>query len=239
MTATQNNGNRPLISLRDVGVAYRIRKGLFSRKLFWALKDISFDLYRGDSLGIVGRNGSGKSTLLRILAGVMAPDKGIIHDDGLRVSLLSLGVGFANHLSGRENAILSGMFLGMKKSEIESKLDEIIAFAELDEFIDEHVSTYSTGMRARLAFAVAFQINPDVLLVDEVTGVGDAQFREKSMAIMKERLQHSNSTVVFVSHSASNVRQLCDRVIWIEKGEMRAEGETSAVLSKYKRFLGL
>jgi lipopolysaccharide transport system ATP-binding protein len=232
----EDNGS-PLIRLRNVSLAYRIKKGFLKRKLFWALKDISFDLYRGESLGVVGKNGCGKSTLLRVLAGIMAPDKGVVESASVKASLLSLGVGFVNHLSGRENAVLSGMCLGMRKREVEAKMERIIAYADIGGFIDEPVYTYSTGMRARLAFAVASQIEPDVLLVDEITGVGDAQFRKKSFNTMQEWVHSKRSTVVFVAHQANHIRQMCSRVLWIEQGELKMAGDTNTVLRAYKEWL--
>ncbi len=236
-TASSTPQEPPLLSLKDVGVSYYLWKSWWKRTRYWALRDINLELRKGESLGVIGRNGSGKSTLLRVLAGVIGPDVGEIHNAGVRASLLSLRLGFVDHLTGRQNAILSALFLGMRKHDIESRMDEIVAFSEIDEFIDAPVSTYSSGMKARLAFAVAFQINPDVLLVDEVGGVGDARFRERSFAAMKERLRSRDSTVVYVSHNANLVRQLCDRAVWIEKGQILAAGDVHHVLQQYKTFL--
>jgi len=230
----EKNDHSPLISLRNVGVSYWLSKNVFHRNAHWPLKDVSFDLFEGDSLGVIGRNGVGKSTLLRMLAGIMKPDYGTLSAvQGLRVSLLSLQLGFAGHLSGRENAILGGMFLGMTLRGVEAKLDAIAEFAELGEFFDRPISMYSSGMVARLGFAVAFQIDPDVLLIDEVTGVGDADFQRKSMNMMKERIRSQETTIVFVSHNAAAVQELCNRAVWIEEGVVRAEGETAEVLKKY------
>lgn len=238
MTGNAYGEHAPLISFRNVGVSYWLKKGTFRRERFFALKDISFDLYRGDSIGIIGRNGCGKSTLLRLIAGVMSPDYGqVIGVNETRASLLTLQLGFVDYLSGRENAILSGMFLGMKKKDIESRLDHIIDFSELNEFIDQPLFTYSTGMRARLGFAVAFQLDPDVLLVDEVTGVGDADFRDKSFRVMKDRLNSEASTVVFVSHAAHQVKALCNRVIWIEDGTVKLAGDAGTVVEAYEEAL--
>ena len=221
------------LRLRNVGVSYPLSRHPVSNRVYWALKDVSFDLYHGETLGILGRNGAGKSTLLRLLTGIMAPDKGTMETDGSQVSLLSLGVGFIAHLTGRENAILSGLMLGMRRREVESKMDEIIAFAELNEFIDEQLRTYSSGMLARLAFSVAFQANPSILLVDEVLGVGDIEFNQKSTKVMKERIR-SNRTVVIVSHHMDTLRELCDRVVWIEDGETFMEGEAEGILDQYQ-----
>lgn len=227
----------PAISLRHVGVSYWLRQSLFSRRKFWALRDVSFDLYEGDSLGVIGKNGVGKSTLLRLLAGVMSPDCGTLVNSGVSTSLLSLSLGFLPYLSGRENAILGGMFQGMAKEEISAKMDEIIRFAEIEEFIDEPVASYSSGMKARLGFAVAFQIQPDVLLLDEVIGVGDADFQRKSMEVMKERIRSHDTTIVFVSHSAPLVRELCSRAVWIEDRMVQIEGDVDTVLAAYENFL--
>lgn len=228
----------PIISLGNVRVSYLLKNGSMRRQRYYPLEDVSFDLFEGDSLGVVGRNGCGKSTLLRLLAGVMAPDEGVLRTrKNLRTSLLSLQLGFASHLSGRENAILSGMFLGMTLREIEACMDAIIDFAEIGAFIDQPLLTYSSGMRARLGFAVAFQLKPDVLLVDEVTGVGDLAFREKSYRAMKERLSSSDSTIVFVSHQASQVRSLCSRAIWLDAGRIRAAGTPDEVLTQYESFV--
>lgn len=229
--------NSLALQLRNVGISYPLGRALFNKNVYWALKDVSFDLYHGETLGILGRNGAGKSTLLRLLTGITAPDVGTITGDGSQVSLLSLGVGFINHMTGRENAILSGILLGMRRAEVEQKMREIVDFAELEEFIDEPLRTYSSGMRARLAFSVAFQANPSILLVDEVLGVGDLEFNIKSTAVMKERIR-SNRTVVIVSHQMDTMRELCDRVVWIEDGKTFMEGDATEVLDQYQETYG-
>jgi lipopolysaccharide transport system ATP-binding protein len=227
------SSDSPVLSLRNVAVSYRRRAGVLQWSKYWALKDVSFDVYHGETLGVIGRNGAGKSTLLRVLAGIIAPDRGEIRVNGCRVSLLSLQVGFIPHLTGRQNAILSGMLLGLHRREIERRMDEIVAFSELDEFIDEPVRAYSVGMRARLGFSVAFQADPDVLLVDEVLGVGDVAFRKKSSEAMRERIR-SNKTVVLVSHGLQTIEDLCDRVIWIDSGKSREEGWVKRILELYE-----
>ncbi len=227
----------PILSLRNVGVSYWRRRGLLSRRRHWALHNVSFDLHRGDCLGVVGRNGVGKSTLLRLLAGVMLPDKGTLVRRANRVTLLTLRLGFLEYLSGRENIVLGGLFLGLSRREIEARAQSIIDFSELAEAIDEPVVTYSSGMKARLGLAVALQAEPDVLLVDEVTGVGDRQFRKKSFAAMRERIRARSSTVVFVSHNASHVRRLCNRAVWIEGGVTRMEGEVGEVVDAYEAWV--
>ena len=222
----------PVLALRNVGVFYQRRGGV----RHWALEDVSIDLAQGETLGVIGRNGAGKSTLVRLLSGIIRPDRGEYVNHGYQASLLSLQVGFVSHLSGRENIVLTGLLLGMSLRDIRSRLDEIVAFAELEEFIDEPIDTYSSGMRARLGFSAAFHVDPDVLLIDEVLGVGDAEFVEKSKAVMQERIR-SDKTVVLVSHNANVVRSLCDRVVWIDRGRTVAEGKTDEVLGLYQASL--
>jgi lipopolysaccharide transport system ATP-binding protein len=223
-----------MLELQGVGVYYRMGRGIFPWRLpqFWALKDTTFKLYSGETLGIIGRNGAGKSTLLRLLAGILKPDSGTFTNHGYSTSLLTLQVGFVPHLSGRENIVLSGLLLGFSLSEITDKVEEIVDFAEIGDFINEPLITYSSGMRARLGFATSFHLDPDILLVDEVLGVGDASFSKKTRAAMKERMK-SHRTVVLVSHSASAVKALCDRAIWIERGTVAAEGNPGAIIEEY------
>jgi lipopolysaccharide transport system ATP-binding protein len=233
-----NEHGQPLvISARNVGLSYRRKRGVFGEE-FWALKDVSFDLYQGDTLGVIGRNGVGKSTLLRLMAGIMQPTRGELINYGHQASLLSMQLGFIYYLSGRENAILSGMIMGLRKREILQRIDSIIEFAELGDFIDQPIATYSSGMLARLGFAVAFQVDPDILLIDEILGVGDAEFYQKSAKMMQEKI-HSNKTIVFVSHHAGLIQQLCNRAVWIENGVSRMTGETKDVLAEYHKFLHL
>jgi len=221
-----------VLRAEDVAVSYRKNAGLFNPKKFWALKDVSFDLFHGETLGVIGGNGAGKSTLLRLLAGIIAPDKGRITHDALNISLLGLSVGFISHLTGRNNAVLSGMLMGMRREEIEGKIDDIIEFAEIGEFIDEPVRSYSSGMRARLGFSVAIQADPDILLIDETLGVGDARFAKKSSRAMRQKIK-SNKTIVLVSHSEKMIRRMCDRVVWIDKGVTRREGDTNSIMDEY------
>ena len=221
-----------LLSLRDVSVSYRIRSGFLKWSRFFPLRNLSFDLHRGETLGIIGRNGVGKSTLLRLLAGIIGPDAGQVVNHGASVSLLSLGAGFVPHLSGRENALLNGMLLGLRLKEIKARMASIIEFSGLEEFIDRPLRTYSTGMRSRLAFAVAIQTDTDVLLVDEILGVGDEEFRVKSSNEIK-RMIRSDKTVVFVSHQLPAVKELCDRIVWIEDGVIKDSGDVQSVVARY------
>jgi lipopolysaccharide transport system ATP-binding protein len=229
--------SKPLaLSLQNVGAFYWRQVGYLRREQFWALKDVSFELRHGESLGVIGRNGAGKSTLLQVLAGILRPDRGNLINHGVQVALLSLQIGFVPYLTGRQNALLSGMLLGLTKQEILEKMADIQAFSELGDFFDQPISTYSSGMSARLGFSVAFQLDPDVLLIDEVLGVGDSDFWRKSSAVMHEKIR-SDKTIVLVSHSADTIRQLCDRAVWIEEGQTRACGDTASVLSAYQDSL--
>lgn len=203
-----------VISVDNVSVTYRQRVGIFKPvKTYEALSNISFDLYRGETLGIVGRNGAGKSTLLKVLAGIIRPDHGrVVKADDTGISLLALQAGFDSELSGYDNAVLGGMLLGYSRKEIESKLDEITAFSGLGSFMEQPIKTYSSGMRSRLGFSLALYASPDVLLLDEVLSVGDREFKKKAEAAMIEKIR-SDQTIVLVSHSENQIERLCDRKI--------------------------
>jgi len=203
---------------------------------FWALKDISFDVDHGESVGIIGRNGAGKSTLLKILSRITRPSKGQVVLYERVNSLLEIGTGFNTELSGRDNIYLNGSFLGMKKSEIKQKFDEIVDFSGIEEFIDTPVKYYSSGMFVRLAFSVAVHLTPETLLLDEVLSVGDAEFQRKSFSKMQELLS-SGSTIVFVSHNQNAVKEICKRVIWLEKGEIKMDGKSENVVNNYNLFM--
>ena len=231
-----NTDQIPFIELNEVGYYFQKRKGYFSKEKFWALKKVSFTLYKGESLGIIGRNGAGKSTLLQLVAGITKPDKGRLINHGYSASLLSLQAGFISYLTGRENALLNGMILGFKKQDIMQRMEEIHDFSGLENFFDQPISSYSSGMKARLGFSIAFQLDPDILLVDEVLGVGDEVFKQKSSKKMKEKIR-SDKTVVMVSHSPGTINQLCDRAVWIEEGVSMAEGAAEDVLKEYHSFL--
>ena len=180
-----------------------------SREEFWALKDVSFEIKRGESVGIIGRNGAGKSTLLKLLSRITEPTTGRIELDGKVASLLEVGTGFHPELTGRENIYLNGAILGMKRAEIKSKFDEIVAFAEVEKFLDTPVKHYSSGMYVRLAFAVAAHLEPEVLIVDEVLAVGDAEFQKKCLGKMQSVSEKEGRTVLFVSHNMQAIRQMC------------------------------
>lgn len=199
----------------------------------WALKDISFTVQPGEVVGIIGHNGAGKSTLLKILSRITHPTTGRMEIDGRVSSLLEVGTGFHPELTGRENIFMNAAILGMKRSETLSKFDEIVAFAEVEKFIDTPVKRYSSGMYMRLAFAVAAHLEPEILIVDEVLSVGDAAFQKKSLGKMSDVAQQGR-TVLFVSHNLLAVRSLCPRSIWLDNGQIRMEGLTDAVVNTYQ-----
>lgn len=199
----------------------------------WALKDVSFEVHEGEVVGIIGRNGAGKSTLLKILAQITKPTTGFAEIHGRVGSLLEVGTGFHPELSGRENIYLNGAILGMKKSEIDRKFDEIVAFAELEKFIDTPVKRYSSGMYVRLAFAVAAHLEPEILIVDEVLAVGDIQFQKKCLGKMQNISKGEGRTILFVSHSVDAVLRLCSRCLMIKDGQLAANDDTAAVIDQY------
>jgi len=199
---------------------------------FWALKDINFDITQGDRVGIIGRNGAGKSTLLKILSRITEPTSGKISIKGRVASLLEVGTGFHPELTGRENIFLNGAILGMSKVEINKKFAEIVAFAEVEKFLDTPVKQYSSGMRVRLSFAVAAHLEPEILIVDEVLAVGDAQFQKKCLGKMDE-VGREGRTVLFVSHNMGVISQLCSTCVWLDKGEVRDIGQTGSVVNAY------
>ncbi len=205
-----------------------------SQEQLWALRDVSFDIREGEIVGLIGRNGAGKTTLLKILSRVTRPTAGFAEVHGRMGSLLEVGTGFHPELTGRENVFLSGAILGMGKREIERKFDEIVAFAEVDKFIDTPLKHFSTGMQMRLAFAVAAQLEPEILLVDEVLAVGDLEFQKKCLGKMSE-VSKGGRTIVFVSHQMSQIRRLCERVIWVDRGVIKQDGPALDVVSAYER----
>ncbi len=202
---------------------------------FWALKDVSFDVKQGDRVGIIGRNGAGKSTLLKILSRITPPTKGRIELNGRIASLLEVGTGFHADLSGRENIYLNGSILGMTKREIDRKFDEIVAFSEVEQFLDTPVKRYSSGMYVRLAFSVAAHLESDVLIVDEVLAVGDSVFQRRCIDKMMA-IANDGKTLFFVSHNLSSVSALCDRAILLDKGQLIADGSVSSTIEKYNNL---
>lgn len=199
---------------------------------FWALKNISFEVKKGDRLGIVGLNGAGKSTLLKIISGVMKPTEGNVSVTGRVVPLLELGAGFDPNYTGRENILLYGAILGYSKEFIEKKYDEIVEFSEIEKFIDVPLKNYSSGMRARLGFSIATVVEPEILIVDEVLSVGDAKFQKKSEERIME-LFDKDITVLFVSHSIHQVKRLCNKAIWLKNGEIVMQGDAEEVCNAY------
>ena len=219
---------------------YRLMQMIFGgtkwHREFCALSNVNFSIRRGETVGIVGRNGSGKSTLLQILCGTLAPTSGDVHVRGRVAALLELGAGFNPEFTGLENVYLNGTVLGLTRTQIAERLDKILAFAEIGEFIDRPVKTYSSGMYVRLAFAVAIHVEPDLLVVDEALSVGDEAFQRKCFARI-DKLRDAGCTVLFVSHSAGIVVELCDRAILLDRGEVLADGLPKAVISRYQRML--
>lgn len=239
----------PAITVHDVHLSYRSIVPVSKRKStaqnkkkgrvehFEALHGVSFTIGQGEIIGLVGRNGSGKSTLLRVLAGIFEPDKGFVDLHGHTVSLLALGVGFQTQLSGRENIYLSGLLLGFTKQEIDAQIDEIIAFSELEKFIEKPVRTYSSGMQSKLGFAITAILKTDIILVDEVLSVGDSHFKKKSFAKMQELISEKARTVVIVSHNASTIRNTCEKVVWLHDGDIKMIGDTATVVDLYEEFM--
>ena len=226
-----------MLEMDAVSLSFRVGKGHFDDGVHHVLDSVSFKLYENETLGIIGRNGVGKTTMLRIMAGILAPSSGeVIMSPGHTSSLLSIGLGFKDDLPGRDNALLAAMLQGSTRKQALGFMDEIKSFSDLGDSFDEPVKTYSAGMRARLGFTTALMTHVDVLLVDEVLSVGDAQFRRKAERAMKERIC-GEQTVVFVSHSDSQIEQLCDRALWIDGGAIKSEGETGLVLQEYRKSL--
>jgi ABC-type polysaccharide/polyol phosphate transport system ATPase subunit len=203
---------------------------------FWAVRDVSFEVPQGSTFGLVGRNGSGKSTLLKCLARILHPDHGTITMNGKAASLLEVGSGFHPELTGLENIYLNGSILGLRKKEITARLDEIVDFSGVGQFIDQPVKNYSSGMYVRLGFSVAIHVRPDILVVDEVLAVGDGAFKKKSREKFRE-FTESGRTVILVTHALTEVREMCDQVAWLDHGTLRAVGPAEAVSKQYQDFL--
>lgn len=232
----------PSIKLENVGLCYRRsahfflsrNKRLRETREYWALRNLSLTIYENDTVGLIGRNGSGKSTTSMIISGALRPDTGTVTTKG-RVQLLALGIGFRPQLTGRENVIISGTILGMSRKDIKSRIDEIEEFSELGDFFDEPIRTYSAGMKSRLGFAVSTAVQPDILILDEVMSTGDAAFRIKANRRMED-MRKKTKTVIVVSHSPTQVRELCSRVVWLERGRPIMDGPVNKVLPLYEKF---
>lgn len=223
----QNRAN----SLKEFCVRW-LKRDLKSED-FWALSGVSFEVEKGDVLGIIGHNGAGKSTLLKVISGIMKPTEGFVEARGNIVPMLELGSGFDFELSGRENIYLNGAILGYPKQFLDSRYQEIVDFSELGHFIEAPLRTYSSGMLARLAFSVACIVEPEILIVDEILSVGDADFQEKSRARMME-LMTGGTTVFFVSHSLAQIKEMCNKVLWLEHGVVQAFGKTEDICDQYE-----
>lgn len=237
--------SRPSILVDDLYVRFRpyverkptLRRNLGRRRTqegVVAVDHVSFSVQPGEAFGIIGRNGAGKSTLLRCIAGTLRPNSGKVVVNGRTSTLLQLGVGFNPELTGHRNVYLGALATGMRKKEIDDRYDDIVAYAELEDAIDRPVKTYSSGMFSRLAFSVSMHLDPEVLLLDEVLSVGDEGFRKKSMQSMRDLLDRSG-TIVFVSHSLNNVKEFCDRAVWLESGKVVAEGPSDEVVEAYRQ----
>lgn len=236
------------IEVKDLVISYQnlkktsIKKTLLHLKRqkpdrFVAVKGISFYVREGEILGIIGKNGSGKSTTLNALAGIFSPDSGSIDLNGHSISLLSIGVGFIREMTGRENITLSGMLLGFTEEQVKAKEQEIIDFAEIGEFIDMPVRTYSSGMYSKLAFSITAILETDIMLIDEVLSVGDQKFKKKSYEKMKSLISNKDRTVIIVSHSIETLKQLCDTVMWMHEGQIKRIGDPDEVLDEYVAFM--
>lgn len=238
------------ITVKDVTISYKslkkvsIKKSLTSFKpkkldTYTAVKDISFEVEKGQILGIIGKNGSGKSTLLKALANIFSPDSGVIDLHGNTVSLLAIGVGFQPRLTGRENIYLSGLLLGFSKKQIDEKIKDIISFADLGDFIDRPVKTYSSGMHSKLAFSITAILETDIMLIDEVLSVGDAKFKKKSYNKMEELINDDKRTVLIVSHSLGTLKKLCNKVLWLHEGRIKKIGDPEEIINEYEEFMSL
>lgn len=237
------------LEVKNVSIKYKIRKPFSIKrslhksigetvKAYEAIRDVSFELKKGDVMGLVGHNGAGKSTLLRAIAGIYRADKGTIDLRGNRASLMALGVGFNPQLSGKENVILSGMLLGMTRKEMEKRFDEIRDFSELGSFIDMPVLTYSSGMYAKLAFSITACVDTDIMLIDEVLSVGDEAFQNKSFSKMKELIMNKERSAIIVSHDARLILNFCGRAMWLNDGVIREEGEPNRIIESYQKYIG-
>lgn len=225
-----NKSTEKVDSIKEFAVKFLKHKLMFEE--FWALQDISLDIKKGESVGIIGLNGSGKSTLLKLIAKVLKPTKGTVDVFGSVAPLIELGAGFDMDLTARENIFLNGAVLGQNRTDMKEKFESIMDFSELWEFVDTPLKNYSSGMIARLGFSIATSTIPDILIVDEVLGVGDFKFQQKCQEKMQQIIE-SGATILFVSHSIAQVENLCNRVVWLEKGKMRMKGSTKEICPLY------
>lgn len=235
MTRGEPLDTQCIASVQSIGLAYHQHGGLpWKRNIYWAIEDVTFDIQRGETIGIIGRNGAGKSSLLRLISGIMDPDRGTIERmPQMRATMLSYGAGFEPRLTGQQNIILNGLQLGMSKEHIQERTDKIIELADIGSFIDQPVRTYSTGMRARLGFAIAYFVETDILLIDEALATGDEAFRDKASELIRQKLS-SQLTVVIVSHSMNLIQSVCDRVIQIEHGKSLPELTVEETVQRYR-----
>src|SRR5258707_3846237 len=225
-------GGRQFATLKSALLSRSLIRDLRPEEMFAAVRDVTFDVARGRTLGVIGRNGSGKSTLLKLVAGITKPTSGTVQVDGRISALIELGAGFHPEISGRENVFINGIMLGLTRRDIEQRFDEIVDFAELREFIDAPVKTYSSGMYMRLGFAVAINVNPDVLLVDEVLAVGDEGFTHKCLDKFAE-FKRSNKTILLVTHSLNLIERFCDEALWLDGGRAMSHGDPKRVVGAY------
>lgn len=210
-------------------------RNVFANEKFWVLKDINITLMPGQMLGVIGKNGAGKSTLLKVLSGVLKPDEGLVSVNGQMSSLLRLGGSFHPELSGRENAITEGVITGLSRKEMESRIEEIVRFANIEEFIDSPVRTYSSGMNVRLGFSVAIHTDPNVLIIDEHLSVGDMEFQKKCLEKI-DQLRAQGCAIVLVTHGLDRVKKHCDQALWLHHGQVCAQGDAAGVLDQYIKF---
>src|SRR6266566_2856769 len=226
-------GGRQFSTLKSALLQRSIMRNLQPGETFPALTDVSFSVPKGATFGVIGRNGSGKSTALKLVAGITKPTMGTVHVEGRISALIELGAGFHPEISGRENVFINGIMLGLTKRQIHERFDEIVDFAELREFIDAPVKTYSSGMYMRLGFAVAIHVNPDVLLIDEVLAVGDESFTHKCLDKFAE-FRRRGRTIVLVTHSLDLVERFCEEALWLDQGVLRAQGDPRRVVDEYR-----
>jgi len=218
----------------NVGVRYSLRKGLFARRDKWALRKVCFRVEKGDAFAVIGRNGSGKSTLLRVLSGVFAPDEGKIFNTLGDASLLTINPGFVQKMTGRENAIMAGMLQGKRRRQLMKTIEDVKALSGLGDAFEDPMGSYSSGMVGRLGFAAAFYNDPDILLIDEAFAAGDDEFRKRATELMTEKLKSDEMTFLLVSHAIPQVKKLCKHGIWLDDGEVAAEGDIETVVSAYQ-----